>query len=99
PCRLFEPCTSASMPVRGLAMPSDTVARSGIFIAFETSEMRRLSDVDHGPSQLLRPAIVLSCLSRHSRTDFGAEVRRFCIAAASAGSLVFDGSKMNARSL
>src|SRR6185437_4073782 len=99
PWRLFEPCTSASMPVSGLAIPSEIVARSGSFSACDTSETRKLRLVDQGPSQLLRPAIVLSCDRRQWRTDDGAVLSRFCIAAASVGSVVLlEGSKMNARS-
>src|SRR5579875_3348590 len=96
---LFEPCTSASRPVSGFARPSDTVARSGIFTACDTSEMRRLSVVYHGASQLLRPAIVLSCFSRQSFTELGAVARSDFIAAAMFGSVALFGSKMNARSL
>ncbi len=94
PCRLFEPWMSASSPVSGFAMPSEIVARSGTtLIACDTSETRRLSVVYHGPWQLLRPAIVPSCFSRHDFTELGAPVSRLCIPADSAESAAtFDGS-------
>ena len=75
------------MPVSGFAIPSVIVARSGIFSACETSDMRRLKAADHGPSQLFRPAIVPNCLFKQSRTELGAVVSRFFIAAANAGSV------------
>src|SRR4051812_22430026 len=57
-------------------MPIEIVARSGILSACETSATRKLKLVDHGPSQLLRPAMVPNCLSRHSRTELGAPLSK-----------------------
>src|SRR6476646_10958990 len=76
PCRLFEPWTSASMPVSGFAMPSEMVARSGSLSACDTSDTRKLIDVDQGPSQLFFPAIVPSWDLRQSRAELGAVDKR-----------------------
>ena len=74
-------------------MPSEIVARSGIFIAWETSAMRRLSCVDHGPSQLFLPAMVPICFLRQSRTELGALVEQILHAARDASdSVVVAGS-------
>src|ERR1043166_3290113 len=69
PCRLFEPCSSASRPVSGLLIPMEIVARSGSFPAPGVMAMRPAIDIDHGPSQLPRPAMKPICFVRQLRTE------------------------------
>ena len=72
--------------------------RCGIHTFTGLNEIDSTADCVHGPVQLERPASWPSCFRRQSFAPPDEASMSCCICEASAASVVFDGSKMNARS-
>jgi hypothetical protein len=88
--QVVEPCTSASMPWSGFAMPSEIVADRQLERC-DTSDTRKLIDVDHGPrSCSCRRSCRVACRD-NCATELGAVDSRTRMAAETAGSGFADG--------